>query len=231
MAPTCSNTSTDYKKGETEITADIYFMDGKLNAFGIYSAERSPGYNFIKVGAEGYLEDSILNFLQGPYYVKLMAYSPKGKTNALLRDIANDISKRIGTGKKFPTALKRFPTDNLVARSEMYLNKAPLACEFLEPAFKANYMFGEKKSSLFISIAKNAKEARARVEKMKARVAKAGEVKTLSGLGKMAFSGKDKYIGEMIAFPKSRYAIFLINPPENPEAFLKKTAEGLTRKK
>src|SRR5512139_200439 len=71
-----------YRAGEVELTVDIYDMGGAVNAFGIYSVERAPGYNYVPIGAEGYLNDLVLNFLQGPCYVKLLAAGKSARTSA-----------------------------------------------------------------------------------------------------------------------------------------------------
>src|ERR1039457_3038690 len=57
----------EYQGAGAEMTADVFDMGGPLQAFGIYSAERSPEYHFIPIGAEGYSSESTLNFLQGRY--------------------------------------------------------------------------------------------------------------------------------------------------------------------
>lgn len=138
----------EYKPKDAEVTVDVYDMGTALNAFGIYSAERSPDYHFIPAGAEGYIDENILRFLQGPFYVKLSAFSDKLKTKPILESFAGDISRRIGQGKSLPAALALFPERNLVARSQKYVKKAPLGHEFLAPASTATYAFGGKESTL-----------------------------------------------------------------------------------
>ena len=61
----------DFKSGAAEITADVYDMGKPEDAFGIYSAERSPRYAYIPIGAEGYRSKGVLNFFQDRFYVKL----------------------------------------------------------------------------------------------------------------------------------------------------------------
>ena len=46
------------------------------DAFGMYAAERAPGYNFLDIGIEAYRNEGILNFLQDRYYVKLRVLAP-----------------------------------------------------------------------------------------------------------------------------------------------------------
>jgi len=56
------------------VRVELYRHADRDNAFGIYSMERAPDYSFIKVGAQGYQEEGILNFLTGRYYAKLSTH-------------------------------------------------------------------------------------------------------------------------------------------------------------
>ncbi|MFB3786663.1 MAG: DUF6599 family protein [bacterium] len=222
----------DYKKGDTDITVDIYFMGEPLNAFGIYAAERSPDYNFIPVGAEGYEAESMINFLQGPYYVKLSGFSEnKGGAQEALRAFAEEVSKRIGNDKSLPEEVHRFPVENRVPHAQGYEKNAPLGFEFLAPALMAKYAFGGNQSSLVLSMAASENEAKDRIQKMRERVAKSGTVEDYAALTPGAFRGVDKYQGGIIGFALDKYAVFAIKPPDHPEAWLKGVMKALSEEK
>ncbi len=85
----------EYKAGDIELTADIYDMGTPDSALGIYSAERSPESKSIKIGREGYSGEGFLNFVQGRYYVKLIAFSEKSRTAAALEAAARSIAGKI----------------------------------------------------------------------------------------------------------------------------------------
>ena len=83
----------DFKAGAADMTADVYDMGKPEDAFGIYSAERSPKYNYIPVGAEGYHSKGVLNFFQDHYYVKLSGSGTS--VDAQLDQLARTLSTRI----------------------------------------------------------------------------------------------------------------------------------------
>jgi hypothetical protein len=56
---------------KASVTVDVYRHRTPLYAFGIYSQERLSEANFLDIGIQGYYEKGFLNFLTGPYYVKL----------------------------------------------------------------------------------------------------------------------------------------------------------------
>ncbi|MEW6233768.1 MAG: DUF6599 family protein [Candidatus Omnitrophota bacterium] len=221
----------EYKKGDAILTVEIYDMDKRLNAFGIYSAERSPKNNFLEIGAESYGDDSALNFYQGSYYVKLQASSPKEKTGPLLLAAAEQISQQIKKGKKLPKELKLFPADGLIPHSQQYMNKAPLGHDALAPAFQALYENGEKECQLVLSIAETPQQAQERIAKLKSHFEKTGKIAPQPAIGAEAFRGENEYEGALIAFPCERYAIIAVNPPQDAAAFAQKIVESIIQPK
>lgn len=211
----------EYKVKDAELTIDVYDMGDALSAFGIYSAERSPDYRFLSIGAEGYGEDQTLNFLQGRYYVKLSAFSQNGGTGPLLQSCARQVSEKIGGGKWFPEVLKLFPSGNRMARSEKFIRKAPLGHDFLEPAATATYSFDGKQTTLVLSLARNAADARARVQQLGKHFTQTGKVAPQPVLAPGATLGSNAYEGEMLFFARGRYMVLVVNPPADRAGLVK----------
>jgi hypothetical protein len=190
----------DYRIAGVDMTADVFDMGSPLQAFGIYSAERSPEYHFISIGAEGYNSESTLNFLQGRYYVRLSAFG-EGAASAL-DNCARAISRNIGGDRSLPPLLDILPLENRVARSEKYLVDAPAGHDFLAPALTASYRFDGKPTSLVLSLAADAREASRRVEQLRQYYLRSG--------------------GDVVFFARGRLAILCLHPPADAAAFLAK---------
>lgn len=222
-----------YKKGEIEITVEIYDMGNRLNAFGIYSVERSPDNDYLEIGAEGYGDSMSLNFLQDRYYIKLQAYGEnEEETEKALQLVSKCVSKKIKKGKKLPKFLKRIPGEQQINHSQQYLNKSPLGHEVLAPAFKADYQWNNEHSgSLLVSLAKNRKEAIGRIEKLASHFEKAGKLKPLSDFGEHVFGGESEFEGKFIFFPYLRFAIVIVNPPQHPKGFIEMVKKHMGDKK
>lgn len=217
-----------YKPKDAEVTVDIYDLGSALNAYGIYTAERSPESRFITIGAEGYIDQNILNFLQGNYYVKLSAFSDTQKLEPVMRAFAEDISRRIGSGKRLPALLSLLPAKNLVAHSEKYMTKAPLGHEFLGPALSAAYSFEGKPSTLLISTAAGTGESKQKFESLKNHFIKTGKAAgdpVLPG----AYRGSNALEGEAIFFARGNYTVVFVNPPSDAGAFLTELAGRLSK--
>jgi hypothetical protein len=215
----------DFKSGEAELTADIYDMGKTEDAFGMYAAERSPGYKFVTVGVEGYRSEGVLNFLQAHYYVKL-AGSGAG-ANALLDQLARILSQRIGGTRKLPALLELLPKEHRIAHSEQYMRKDPMGHAFLAPAYVLTYAGGRQESKLVISVANDAQGAKTRSAQLAKHFKESGECVAAAELGENGIRAKNSYEGRLIARTHGRYLIVMLNPPQNGGEFLRRAAQSL----
>lgn len=216
----------NFKMGNGELTVDIYDLGKPENAFGMYSAERSPRYKFVTIGVEGYRSDNSLNFLQDRYYVKLAA-SGTGAGGAL-DPFGRMLSRRIGGTARTPALLAKLPVEHRVPHSEQYIRKDPLGHPFLAPAYLVGYTWaGKQESKLVLSEAGDPAGAKARLDQFENHFRQSGECVAAAELGENGIRGKNSYEGRIIARTQGRYLIAIINPPENGAEILKRTARGL----
>jgi hypothetical protein len=220
----------EYKASGTDITLDIYNMGAPSNAFGIYAAESAPDYHFLPIGAEAYGTNEILNFFQDEFYVKLSAFSDREKTGPVLERFARAVSRRIGPSGPMPEFLSLFPAPHLVSHSCKFVKKSPLGHDFLAPAVMATYAWGEKQTSLVISKAPDAEGAAQKVRQLRDYFGRSGKVVPQPGLAPGAFLGSNQFEGEAVFLASGAYAILCLNPPPNPESFLKSVMERIAEK-
>jgi len=121
------------------VRVEIYRHADGDNAFGIYSMERAPDYSFIEVGAQGYQEEGVLNFLTGNYYVKLSTHQKGSAATAALRSIAGHIDTSLAGGSMLPAGLQRLPSEGKRPNTEGYVGQNFLGYGFLQRAFTARY--------------------------------------------------------------------------------------------
>jgi hypothetical protein len=216
----------NFKIRDGELTVDIYDLGKPENAFGIYSAERSPRYKFVTIGVEGYRSEGTLNFVQDRYYVKLAA-SGNG-AGAALDPFARMLARRIGGTGRAPALLAKLPVERRVAHSEQYVRKDPLGHAFLAPAYLIGYTWAAKQESkLVLSVASDSAGAKARLDQFAKHFQQSGECVAAAELGENGIRAKNSYEGRVIARTQGRYLIAIINPPENGAEILKRTARGL----
>jgi hypothetical protein len=141
----------DYEKRGTSatLTLEIYDMGLPVNAFGIFGAERYPENRPVNLGDLGYVEGEALNFLDGRYYVKMLAFGLGPQTEAALLDVGTKVAGSIKSGGGLPPLVLAFPRDKLVARSEKYIKKNFMGYEFLHDGYVASYTSGDKELEAF----------------------------------------------------------------------------------
>jgi hypothetical protein len=132
-------------KDSIEVKVEIYRHSTEADAFGIYSQERDPKYNFIQIGVQGYLQQGVLNFFDGVYYIKLSTYQTGVKAQDGMKRIARSIDDCLKQKKSWPDALQFFPSKNKLANTEQYIARNFLGYSFLNTAYVSTY----KDSTLF----------------------------------------------------------------------------------
>jgi hypothetical protein len=215
----------DFKTGAAEITADIYDMGKPDDAFGIYSAERSPKYNYLAIGAEAYRSKGVLNFFQDRYYVKL-AGSGAG-ADAMLEQLAHTLSTRIAGSRALPPVLSKLPQIHRVRHSEQYIRKDPIGHAFLSPAYVVTYASTPKESKLLISVAGDPAGAKTRLDKLAKHFKQSGDCAPAPELGEGGIRAKNSFEGSIIARTQGRYLLVLLNPPADGATVLKSAAAAL----
>jgi hypothetical protein len=149
----------EYKKGKNVIKAEIYRHSDNINAFGIYSSERSPSFRFQNLGAQGYVADGAINFFKGNYYVKIKTYSKQEKVFQAAESLAARISGLLAGEAAMPAILSQFPAEGRKLNEETYINESVLGHSFLNKAFKAAYQTGNDIFSIFIFECNSSDEA------------------------------------------------------------------------
>ena len=115
----------EYSDGEESLTVDIYEMNDPEAAFGIYSLQRDYKIPALNVGNEGTQYDDRVAFWQSCYYIVTIGQKSGKGTKMVLFQLAENISKRIGSTSQEPKMFTHLPVNGLVPRSKVYF-KGPL---------------------------------------------------------------------------------------------------------
>ena len=159
--------STFQKEGtESSITLEIYDMGIPLNAFGIFSSERYPDIPEAPFGLAGYLEGEVLNFISGPYYVKLLCYNGQASTADYLKEFAQAVDRKVKEKGNWPAVFKMFPSVGLIKNSEKYIKKNFMGFDFLVNGYAVSYRSGQDEYDAFIIEARAEGEAQASLQKL-----------------------------------------------------------------
>ena len=105
-------TVTEYK-GEKKagVIIEVYRHQNPTQAFGIYSQERLADAKYLDLGAQGYYEPGLMNFLSGPYYVKINGFNIGEEDERILLPFARKVEEVLGGKTSLPSILSSFPAE------------------------------------------------------------------------------------------------------------------------
>ena len=150
---------------DVSMTLEIYDMGNEKNAFGIYSVERFPESNFISIGNGGYVEEGVLNFIVGNYYIKLLCFDCEENSDKTLELFANKVLNQVTSKGELPSLLNVFPQEGLVKYSEKFVLRNFLGFGFFHNGYMAEYKLVNYDFECFILEGKDNKDAEQMLQK------------------------------------------------------------------
>jgi hypothetical protein len=206
------------------VTVEVYRHQTPEDAFGIYSQERFPTATFLAVGAQGYGEKDFLNFVTGPYYVKISSYKLESEGQETLLSFARKVAENLREKGQLPSILRFFPAEGKISNSEKFIARKFLGYPFLYSAFTADYTLSGKKFQVFIIDRGDRNECRAMIERY---------LQELGQPGKNAVEGRftlsDPHHGEVdLLWKEGRiWGILSLDDPALRSKYLQLVEQGL----
>lgn len=155
-----------YTSDSIEIKVEVYHHSSPTNAFGMYSQERDTAYRYIAVGTQGYIQDGILNFLAGSYYIKLSTFQNGQLPQDGMLTIARTIDARLHQVNELPRELQYFPVEGRISHAEQFVAQSFLGYSFLNNVFVVPYRTSEATYKLFLIKSKSHDDATTLVKSM-----------------------------------------------------------------
>ncbi len=134
----------------TELTIEVYDMVRPLNAWGIYSNEKSAKAQTVPVGLEGYGDATTFAFSTGKFYVKMNGMQLEKVAGFSLKTIAEDFAKTLCAKPEYPKVVGLFPKENQLVNTCQYIPSEFMGLGFLGSAVRAKYNTGGEEITLFI---------------------------------------------------------------------------------
>jgi hypothetical protein len=220
---------TEYlNERKASVIVDVYRHKTPTHAFGIYSQERLPNANFLDIGAQGYIEQNILNFLTGPYYVKINSYSTGAEDREILLTFAKKVAEYLGEKGRLPSILSSFPQEGKKNNSEKFISINFLGYSFLHSAFTAEYELSGTKFKLFVIEGADGNDCRDMVQKY---LQQTGNTK--KNIVEGIYTISDSYHGEIGFYWKGKFIWGILNSNDASlcSTYLKLLEKGLEKKK
>ena len=150
----------DYLKGDESINVEIYVHRTPEMAFGMYTKERQPTYNFVDIGVQGHQSPTQIYFVKGRNYVKIMTSSPSDEIRGSLLPLAEKIAASLEGPSEMPDILSALPEEGRRINGEVFLTESVMGHPFLENAYKVNYTLQGEEFDVFVfpSVSKEHRE-------------------------------------------------------------------------
>ena len=209
----------EYKgEGKAAVTVEVYRHADPSQAFGIYSQERLANARFLEIGAQGYREPNVLNFVAGPYYVKINGYNTGAEDDRIMLAFGRKMEGILDGKSVLPEILSLFPREGMKKNTEKFVSKDFLGYSYLHSGYTADYEVGDKKFKVFVIEGRDAEDCRGMIEKYLRQTGNEG--KTVS---EGVYRLKDRYHGDVELLWKGRliWGILDLADPELQLKFLK----------
>ncbi|MEX0324140.1 MAG: DUF6599 family protein [Puniceicoccaceae bacterium] len=137
----------------------VYDMGTHLNAYGVYSGERSQVAEALDLGRQAYRSGASFFIWQGQYYCRIVASDDDAELVELGRQLAK---KLIGVlpdnGQSIP-GLKALPKKNRIPHSDKYFLVDAFSLDFMVHTFTAKYAYQGSNVTQFVSMQESKADA------------------------------------------------------------------------
>jgi len=207
------------------VTVEIYRHKDATQAFGIYSQERLANARFLNIGTQGYYEPNVLNFLAGPYYVKINGFKTGDDDEKVLMPFAKRLEEILGEKTPLPRILSSFPREGKRMNTEKFISKNFLGYSFFHSGYTADYEVAGKKFKIFAIEGKDQEDCRGMMEKYLKQTGKEGQKPS-----EATYRLKDTYHGEVDLVWKGKFiwGIVDLKDPDLRSKYLREI-EGLVK--
>ncbi len=183
-----------YQSSDGKIVVDLYEMGEPINAFGIYSAGRTPQVKMQPLGLEGYVAGAELNFCQGPVYAHIASLKPKPELLPAVLQVGRAVSALMPPAPPLPQ-LRLLPKEGQIPQTQRFYLRDALGQAALRNAVAAKFTAGPGKrdTELVVATYQTPAEAQAAAQELTSYLQKdAKSTRPLTETGRL-FTGHPYY--------------------------------------
>jgi hypothetical protein len=142
----------------------VYDMGTGLNAFSAYSIQRRSGVRDSDVAQFAYTTDNAIFFLQGKYYVEIVAAEPDDILRQAMEAIARSFVEKNKSDSAELAGMAYLPSDGLIKSSIKLLLKDAYGYDKFTDIVSADFNVEGTTTTAFVSARKDAADALALVD-------------------------------------------------------------------
>jgi len=145
------------------INLSIYDMGTPTNAFGVFSAERSPGESALDLGRAGYRSDANYFIWQGRFYIRIISSEATDEFKQIGLDLARNVTGFLPDSGEVVWGLAALPLTDRIPQSVQYFKVDAMGMDFLRNTYMAAYRKDNTVVTAFLSRHGSQESARATV--------------------------------------------------------------------
>ena len=194
------------KKADTApyIEVSIYDMGTPINAFGVFSAERSEGMPPLNLGRSGYRSGASYYIWHGKYYITIMASDSTEELERIGLGLARKATGFLPDSDEPIWGMIALPLADRVPDSMKYFKADAMGLDFMQNTYTAKYRKGNSRISAFLSRKGSPASAQATVASYAKYVGDYGE-----GVERLTYDGIEILLCDMggnfnVIFQKGR---------------------------
>jgi hypothetical protein len=202
----------EQRDSDTALVVDIFQMGSIIDAFGIYSYYRDTNIEKIKIGSDGFIDESQLMFYKDRYFVRLSASGDNPERDVFI-SCAEAIAKKIPGKSAPPDELSLIKVPGLVPGTEKYTAQSVLGYAFFKTGLTADGSLSGKPVKAFVILDKSAKDATTTFNKYFAYLKEKGGKPQLnkSTSGTITLAGRDPLYKGVLVRRSGRYVFGITN--------------------
>jgi len=136
---------------ERFIDLSVYDMGTAVNAFGVFSRERSGERHRVDLGREAYRSGANYYIWKGPYYIQIVASDSSAELQNLGLELGRKVTDFLADSGEPVWGLKALPPRDRVPESVQYFLVDAMGLDFLKNTFTAEYSKGGIKVTAFLT--------------------------------------------------------------------------------
>ncbi len=142
------------------LNVSLYDMGTPLNAFGVFSGERTAEDRELEIGRVSYLSGANLYIWHGQYYLQIIAFETNEKLISVGMHMAKELTQQLPDPGTPIWGLEMLPSMNLDLKSVKYFLGDAMGLHFMKNTFTAQYRTAAGALTVFLSRNESADAAR-----------------------------------------------------------------------
>ena len=204
-------TTAYYKRGDVEVSADVYEFSNADNAFGLYSSLRPEDAEHTSLGVEGFVSTGSTVFVKGPYMVKLTGFDESAATATLIDSLAAALDSKLPGTTDLPETFALFPGMFSVEHSEGIIAESYMGQSFLTDVYFQDFALDEDTLRLILTEDKSGAKFLQWSGALEIDSATIGSLRSFPFDDNKLFAFDNKYYGKVVAGLRGGYLVGMVN--------------------